>query len=393
VKDFVPAAYMVYTDIQSLDGLWEPTDYGSGVEYADGVIDLFDYDTPRKPGDAASHQKQPLARTGLQIGLWLNGTAGCFDIASGNLDGRVRDLVTYLEQSRARRIFIRIGYEFDNPMFGYDDPKMYVVAFRKLVTAIRSSVSKETRNRVIFVWHSWAAPMASDDLSLESYYPGDSYVDWIGISIFQQVLPWSPDWGGKRKDVERVLRFAQERHKPTMIAESTPFGGIELKQVSNEAREYISSKPFEEDNWKRWYGSVIDLINDFDIQFFSYINCDWESQPMWKDVGFGESRVSSNPDVMRLWRDLVVNNGVEDRTFLFSGSLDNCGIEAVSVETPGFHFGIQHVYTFILIPILVASGAFFIPYVILGGQRSKRGSSSERVPILSAESVNTDSCR
>lgn len=114
---------------------------------------------------------------------------------------------------------------------------------------------------------------------------------------------------------------------------------------------------------------------------------------MWKDVGFGESRVSSNPDVMRLWRDLVVNNGVEDRTFLFSGSLDNCGIEAVSVETPGFHFGIQHVYTFILIPILVASGAFFIPYVILGGQRSKRGSSSERVPILSAESVNTDSCR
>lgn len=56
-----------------------------------------------------------------------------------------------------------------------------------------------------------------------------------------------------------------------MIAESTPFGGIELKQVSNEAREYISSKPFEEDNWKRWYGSVIDLINDFDIQFFSYM--------------------------------------------------------------------------------------------------------------------------
>lgn len=241
VKDFVPAAYMVYTDIQSLDGLWEPTDYGSGVEYADGVIDLFDYDTPRKPGDAASHQKQPLARTGLQIGLWLNGTAGCFDIASGNLDGRVRDLVTYLEQSRARRIFIRIGYEFDNPMFGYDDPKMYVVAFRKLVTAIRSSVSKETRNRVIFVWHSWAAPMASDDLSLESYYPGDSYVDWIGISIFQQVLPWSPDWGGKRKDVERVLRFAQERHKASgSFDDSNLYASLTLASIAHDDRRVDS---------------------------------------------------------------------------------------------------------------------------------------------------------
>ena len=181
-----------------------------------------------------------------------------------------------------------------------------------------------------------------------------------------------------------------------MIAESTPFGGIELKQVSDEAREYISSKPFERDDWKRWYGSVIDLINDFDIQFWSYINCDWESQPMWKDVGFGESRVSSNTDVMSLWHDLVVKNGVDDRTFLFSGSLENCGVETLSDyvhEDTVIHFGIQHVYTFILIPILVASGAFFMPYVILGGQRSKKGSSSERMPILSAESVNTDSCR
>ena len=212
MKDFVPAAYMVYTDIQSLDGLWEPTDYGSGVEYADGVLDLFD-SAPSRPTDDAASNQRPLAQSGLQIGLWLNGTTGCFDIASGNLDGRVRDLATYLDQSRARRIFLRIGYEFDNPLFGYDDPRMYVVAFRKLVTTIRNSVEKETRNRVIFVWHSWAAPMASDDLSLEKYYPGDNYVDWIGVSIFQQVLPWSPDWGGTKKDVEKVLRFAQERDK------------------------------------------------------------------------------------------------------------------------------------------------------------------------------------
>lgn len=35
---FSPAAAMVYTDIQTLRGLDKPADYGSGVEYADGII-------------------------------------------------------------------------------------------------------------------------------------------------------------------------------------------------------------------------------------------------------------------------------------------------------------------------------------------------------------------
>jgi len=45
------------------------------------------------------------------------------------------------------------------------------------------------------------------------YLPGDEFVDWIGVSIFQQVFPWSPYWGGKMEDVERVLNFAHEHDK------------------------------------------------------------------------------------------------------------------------------------------------------------------------------------
>jgi len=32
---------MVYTDIQTLGGLTKPADYGSGVEYANGLIEIF----------------------------------------------------------------------------------------------------------------------------------------------------------------------------------------------------------------------------------------------------------------------------------------------------------------------------------------------------------------
>jgi len=60
---------MVYTDLAGLKGLWSPTDYGSGIEYADGVLNLF----PSSP-DKQLHDTTTQASTGIQIGLWLNGT-------------------------------------------------------------------------------------------------------------------------------------------------------------------------------------------------------------------------------------------------------------------------------------------------------------------------------
>jgi len=38
ISHFAPAAVMVYTDLESLRGLSSPTDYGSGIEYADGIL-------------------------------------------------------------------------------------------------------------------------------------------------------------------------------------------------------------------------------------------------------------------------------------------------------------------------------------------------------------------
>lgn len=151
---------MVYTDLDTLAGLWYPTDYGSGVEYADGVLDLF-------PSSTTSS-------AGLQIGLWLDGARGCRSVVAGEMDDRIDDLVGYLERSRAPKIFLRLGYEFDNPSFGYsDDPAAYVRAFRRIVDDCREKLSEEARGRVLFVWHSWAAPMANADLSLDRFYPGE----------------------------------------------------------------------------------------------------------------------------------------------------------------------------------------------------------------------------
>jgi hypothetical protein len=63
-----------------------------------------------------------------------------------------------------------------------------------------------------------------------------------------------------------------------MIAESTPFGGIELKQASNDTKYYLTKHHhhYEHDEWERWFGKVINIINEHDVSMWCYINCDWK---------------------------------------------------------------------------------------------------------------------
>lgn len=193
--------------------------------------------------------------------------------------------------------------------------------------------------------------------------------------------------------VENVLDFAKKHDKPTMIAESTPFGGIELKQASNDTKFFLANNEYDHDDFDRWFGKVISIIDKYEISMWCFINCDWESQPMWHKVGFGQTLLSSNPHVMAQWHEKIIKNGIVDRTFLVSGSLENCG------ATPGITgldsesniqsngkgiLGLSHFYFFILVPFAIVSASFFVPYFILGGHKARSGSKSrERKPLLS----------
>ena len=301
--DYFPAAVMSYTDLQRLRGLEEPSDYGSGIEYA-GMLDDSS-SLWRMPSHHNHDSNDKSTLPALQLGLWLNGSQGCRDIIDGALDDHLHRLFHVLAR-RSHSTFLRVGYEFDNPSFGYsDDPAAYQQAFRVMVDSCRHRV-QHCRDKVHFVWHSWAA----SDVNLTAFYPGDDYVDWVGVSLFLQLyrdptaamtntsasLSTSNDTMTStyvvNPMVQRVLDFGQQHGKPLMIAESTPFGGIDKLH----------------DPWASWFEPVLQVIDDYDVGVFSYISCDWESQPMWRGVGFGDSRLTTNKTVMQLWRDHVVNS-------------------------------------------------------------------------------------
>lgn len=102
---FDPAATMVYTDIQTLRGLDQPVDYGSGIEYAQGLTETY------------SH-------SGIQLGLWLNGTSGCQDIVEGRLEDNIRKLYTIIDQWKTPKVFLRVGYGTSKECYRYRQCKV-----------------------------------------------------------------------------------------------------------------------------------------------------------------------------------------------------------------------------------------------------------------------------
>ena len=100
-----------------------------------------------------------------------------------------------------------------------------------------------------------------------------------------------------------------------MIAESTPFGGMHNNP------HLVKSFPPGTNIWEAWFEPTLRLIEQYDIGMWSYINCNWEAQPFWKGVGFGDTRLSVDVHVMEQWHDHVLAS----RRFLRATDYELCG--------------------------------------------------------------------
>lgn len=283
----LPQGLAVYTSLPNLDGLRARVDYGSGVEDAADLIE--DY-----PGLA------------LQVGLYLVGelenvTAGVHDIP-------LRMLADWIAAARVP-VYLRIGYEFDNPSNEYE-PRAYQQTYRYIVRAIRG---RGVPN-VAFVWHSWGF-VPSGERPVEDWYPGDDAVDWVGVSLFQQIYVRA------FLHADAIASFAHGRGKPLAVCESTPIGGI-----ATPASATIVHGPAPEipgglvvDSWSEWFEPLLLWIQTRNAKMLSYINCDWDSQPMWTGQGWGDTRLEADEVIASLWRAHVVE---EDRFTVEAGDCE-----------------------------------------------------------------------
>ena len=116
---------------------------------------------------------------------------GLKDIANGDYDFYLKKWVSDLKQFD-HPIFIRWGHEMNDP-YRYtwgpqnNEPEDFIAAWKYIIDFFRQS---DVYN-IIWVWSPHIAYG-----SFEKYYPGDDYVDWVGVGTlnYGTVAKWSNWW-------------------------------------------------------------------------------------------------------------------------------------------------------------------------------------------------------
>lgn len=189
------------------------------------------------------------------------------DLGSVDLD-HVRTVLQTLN-SYGKPIFVRFANEMNGSALG-DDPTLYVDTFRSVANMIH-----EYPNLAV-VW----SPMdiGSLDRPFEYYYPGDEYVDWIGVSCYtikyflgnqntslnDSIYFMTGDYGWTTNRLKPVLKFMQDNNinKPVMISE----GGVAVNNQYGEALEEWAKPRLRNMLWNTVMKyPQVKMINYFDV--------------------------------------------------------------------------------------------------------------------------------
>jgi hypothetical protein len=112
-------------------------------------------------------------------------------------------------------IFLRWASEMNGPWTKYGkDPKQYIEKFRLI-----SRIMKAEAPNVAMVW----TPFAEPQRFIAQYYPGDEYVDWVGINIYSvYVHNGDPLRQANQEDPVAFLRYIYSTYslrKPIHVSE------------------------------------------------------------------------------------------------------------------------------------------------------------------------------
>lgn len=184
----------------------------------------------RVPGFSTTRRYASRARVSLGLAMLTNDQRGNFaGCAAGINDEHIRAVARGLVANGAGNSVVRLGWEMNGKGFPWsvgafaDLTPLYRDCFIRLATIIRAEAPD--------VLIEWTPRRGTDPrLRLEALYPGDEYVDIIGL-LYYDWWPASPteeawarnmvqrDKHGGPRGIGTWLEFAQDRGKPFAVAE------------------------------------------------------------------------------------------------------------------------------------------------------------------------------
>lgn len=273
IPDPQPGGFTSYTSLDRLEGLTSKVNYGAGPVFLD---------------ELALEQPESVLVLGLYLVDYLEA------IPSGLADDKIDRLLDTLE-SYQRPVYLRFGYEFDGSWNRYD-PQLFIQAWQYFHDRLQS---RGIAN-IAMVWQS-AAYCRGTHQGKPSYawYPGDEYVDWIGLSYFTQT-------DCQLKPLLDILDFARQHGKPVMVAEAAP-QRYDIGKLTYSSDGNFFEQRTADQIWDEWYVPFFEFLhqNEDVIRAVAYINTFWDSQAMWASPymnGYwGDSRVQVNETIKASW--------------------------------------------------------------------------------------------
>lgn len=142
------------------------------------------------------------------------------EIAKGRVDGYLTQWARGLRDT-GKPVFIRFAYEMNmtNMAWNGTDANGGPESFKAAWQHIHQVFEKEGATNVKWVWCPHADTQSPNYTDLMTYYPGNDYVDWIGLDGYN----WDTRAGMEGDQFDRVFKPAYQQvsgfNKPMMIAE------------------------------------------------------------------------------------------------------------------------------------------------------------------------------
>ena len=135
-------------------------------------------------------------------------------IANGTYDETMQTVCAALD-TVDRPMIIRWAQEMDDEsgqfIWAGWEPQLYIDAYQRM-----NDICREAAPRAQFMW----SPLGFADMA--DYYPGDDYVDVVGLSVFS-LEPWEEEVLGEAQSFDDIFGPRYERalqfNKPIMVAE------------------------------------------------------------------------------------------------------------------------------------------------------------------------------
>jgi mannan endo-1,4-beta-mannosidase len=170
---------------------------------------------------AAKHDAMPLVQidpTGVSLAA----------IASGRYDVYLRSYASAVK-AFGRRVILSFGHEMNGSWYSWGyrhaSPAVFVAAWRHIVTVFRAAGARN----VIWLWTVNIIQCRCHILSPSAYWPGSSYVTWVGIDGYYYEPSWTfaPLFGPTIKAV-RALTL-----DPILITETAAPAAIQPAKIAD----------------------------------------------------------------------------------------------------------------------------------------------------------------